>query len=203
MKYLSLVLSTVAALISGYLLVEHLSAGKKGTKTAGETSTTTGEQTADFRIAYFDIDSLQNKYEYFKDALGELKAKEESMNKELSSLERTYQKKINEWQQKGASMSQSEADAVQREYGQMQQTYQQRRLTLEQQLENLKMDYKKNIKTKIEGYLREYNKERGYAYIISYEPELMFYRDTVYNITDQLIQGLNSEYKKTSTGTKK
>jgi outer membrane protein len=114
-------------------------------------------------------------------------------------LERSYQKKINEWQQKGASMSQSEADAVQREYGQMQQNYQQRRLTLEQQLENLKMDYKKNIKTKIEDYLSQFNKDKGYAFIISYEPELMFYRDTAYNITEDLIQGLNSEYKKAAT----
>jgi outer membrane protein len=198
MKYLSLVLSAVATLISGYLLVQNLGA-KSGSKNSGTPSESAAETPADFRIAYFDIDSLQNKYEYFKDALGELKAKEENMNKELSGLERSYQKKINEWQQKGASMSQSEADAVQREYGQMQQNYQQRRLTLEQQLENLKMDYKKNIKTKIEDYLSQFNKDKGYAFIISYEPELMFYRDTAYNITEDLIQGLNSEYKKAAT----
>ncbi|MFT4024048.1 MAG: OmpH family outer membrane protein [Flavihumibacter sp.] len=85
---------------------------------------------------------------------------------------------------------------MQREYTQMQQNYQQRRMSLEQQLENLKMDYKKNIKTKIEGYLKEFNKNKGYSFIMSYEPELMFYKDTVYNITNQLIDGLNAEYKK-------
>ncbi|GAB2663547.1 hypothetical protein GCM10027036_16750 [Flavihumibacter cheonanensis] len=196
MKYLSLVLSAVATLISGYLLVQHTSK-KSGTSNSGTSTEAAAGAAAEFKIAYFDIDSLQNKYEYFKDALAQLKAKEENMNKELSGLERSYQKKINEWQQQGASMSQSQAEAVQREYGQMQQNYQQRRLTLEQQLENLKMDYKKNIKTKIEDYLREFNKDKGYAYIISYEPELMFYRDTVYNITEQIIQGLNAEYKKT------
>ena len=178
MKYLSLVLSAVATLISGYLLVQHTSK-KSGTSNSGTSTEAAAGAAAEFKIAYFDIDSLQNKYEYFKDALAQLKAKEENMNKELSGLERSYQ-----------------AEAVQREYGQMQQNYQQRRLTLEQQLENLKMDYKKNIKTKIEEYLREFNKDKGYAYIISYEPELMFYRDTAYNITEQIIQGLNSEYKK-------
>ncbi len=195
MKYLSLVLSAVATLISGYLLIQHTSK-KSGTSDSGTGTEAAAGAAAEFKIAYFDIDSLQNKYEYFKDALAQLKAKEENMNKELSGLERSYQKKINEWQQQGASMSQSQAEAVQREYGQMQQNYQQRRLTLEQQLENLKMDYKKNIKTKIEEYLREFNKDKGYAYIISYEPELMFYRDTAYNITEQIIQGLNAEYKK-------
>ncbi|HEY8398050.1 MAG TPA: OmpH family outer membrane protein [Flavihumibacter sp.] len=202
MKYLSLVLSAVATLISGYVLFQHTGSKSNSTKTDPDATNTAG-QPADFRIAYFDIDSLQSKYEYFKDALAQLKVKEENMNKELSTLERSYQKKINEWQQKGASMSQAEAEAVQREYGQMQQNYQQRRLTLEQQLENLKMDYKKNIKAKIEDYLREFNKEKGYAYIISYEPELMFYRDTIYNITDQIIEGLNAEYKKSTAEKKK
>lgn len=198
MKQLSLALSVIATLISGFLLVKHFSGNKKSTVV---TVNEKGDKIArpDFSMAYFDIDSLQNKYEYFKDALAQLKVKEEAMNKELSTLERSYQKKINEWQQKGSSMSQSEADAVQREYAQMQQNYQQRRLTLEQQLETLKMDYKKNIKTKIEDYLKEFNKSKGYSYIISYEPELMFYKDTVYNITDQLIEGLNAEYKKSNT----
>jgi outer membrane protein len=195
MKQLSLVLSVVATLISGFLLVKQFSGTPKIDAPSLKAEKNT-DKDQDFKIAYFDIDSLQNKYQFFKDALGELKVKEEAMNNELSSLERSYQKKISEWQQKGSSMSQSEADAVQREYAQMQQNYQQRRLTLEQQLETLKMDYKKNIKNKIEIYLKEFNKDSRYSYIISYEPELMFYKDTTYNITEQLIQGLNAEYKK-------
>ncbi|MCA0397758.1 MAG: OmpH family outer membrane protein [Bacteroidetes bacterium] len=194
MKQLSIVLSAVAIALSGYAIYKTSTPVKEAVKPA---ATDAGEKpSGDFRIAYFDIDSLQNKYEFFKDALGELKVKEEAMNNELASMEKNYQKKISEWQKKGPSMSQSEADAVQREYAQMQQNYQQRRLSLEQQLETLKMDYKKNIKTKIEGYLKEFNKNKGYSFIMSYEPELMFYKDTVYNITNQLIDGLNAEYKK-------
>lgn len=194
MKQLSLILSIAATLISGFLLVKQFSGNAK-TDQPAVSAEKVSDSEQDFKIAYFDIDSLQNKYQFFKDALGELKVKEEAMNNELSSLERSYQKKISEWQQKGSTMSQSEADAVQREYAQMQQNYQQRRLTLEQQLESLKMDYKKNIKNKIEIYLKEFNKDNRYSYIISYEPELMFYKDTTYNITNELIEGLNAEYK--------
>lgn len=194
MKQLSIVLSIIAIALSGFAIYK---TGASSKASAKDTSAATPDApAADFSIAYFDIDSLQNKYEYFKDALGELKVKEEAMNNELASMEKNYQKKISEWQKKGPSMSQSEADAVQREYTQMQQNYQQRRMSLEQQLENLKMDYKKNIKTKIEAYLKEFNKNKGYSFIMSYEPELMFYKDTIYNITNQLINGLNAEYKK-------
>lgn len=195
MKQLSLILSIAATLISGFLLVKQFS-GTAKTDQPAVSAEKVSDSEQDFKIAYFDIDSLQNKYQFFKDALGELKVKEEAMNNELSSLERSYQKKISEWQQKGSTMSQSEADAVQREYAQMQQNYQQRRLTLEQQLESLKMDYKKNIKNKIEIYLKDFNKDNRYSYIISYEPELMFYKDTTYNITNELIEGLNAAYKK-------
>ncbi|HOA39467.1 MAG TPA: OmpH family outer membrane protein [Flavihumibacter sp.] len=194
MKQLSIVLSAVAIALSGFAIYKTTTPAKEAVKPASAGADT--KPAGDFRIAYFDIDSLQNKYEYFKDALGELKVKEEAMNNELASMEKNYQKKISEWQKKGPSMSQSEADAVQREYAQMQQNYQQRRLSLEQQLETLKMDYKKNIKTKIEAYLKDFNKNKNYSFIMSYEPELMFYKDTVYNITNQLIDGLNAEYKK-------
>ncbi len=196
MKQLSLVLSILALAVSGFLLAKQMGSGKKNDPPKPAAADGVDAQPTTFRIAYFDIDSLQNKYEYFKDALAELKVKEEAMNNELSSMERNYQKKIGEWQKKGATMSQSEADAVQREYAQMQQTYQQRKFSLEQQLENLKMDYKKNIKSKIETFLKDFNRDNKYSLIISYEPELIFYKDTTYNITDQLIQGLNAEYKK-------
>ncbi|MBZ5855567.1 OmpH family outer membrane protein [Flavihumibacter profundi] len=196
MKQLSLVLSVIATLLSGFLLVKQYSNTPKTETPAVIKTGSAAPSGQEFRMAYFDIDSLQNKYQFFKDALAQLKVKEEAMNNELSSLERSYQKKISEWQQKGSTMSQSEADAVQREYAQMQQNYQQRRLTLEQQLETLKMDYKKNIKNKIEVYLKDFNKDNKYAYIMSYEPELMFYKDTAYNITNQLIEGLNAAYQK-------
>src|SRR5437773_942878 len=111
MKQVSLVLSVIATLISGYLLVKSFD-GKANDKTAANQTAEMSEdkKSSNFQIAYFDIDSLQQKYEFFKDALAELKVKEDAMNKELSSMERTYQGKISEWQKKGSSMSQSEAD---------------------------------------------------------------------------------------------
>jgi outer membrane protein len=168
---------------------------KANKKPHTESQTGTTEKDNSFKMAYFDIDSLQNNYQYYKDALEELKAKEQSMNSELQSLEKSYQRKIQEWQQRGSSMSQSEAEAANREYQQMQANYQQRRGMLEQQIGNLQMEKRKNIKEKIEAFLKDYNKDRKYAYIISYEPELMFYKDSAYDITGDLIKGLNAGYQ--------
>jgi outer membrane protein len=150
-----------------------------------------------FRMAYFNLDSLESHYQYFKDVLDQVKGKENEMNTELGGMEKNYQKKITEWQKKGATMSPAENQEAQQEYAQMQQTYSMRKQTLQESLLKHNEDMKADIRKKIEEYLKDYNKAKGYNYIISYEANSFIYiRDTANNITDELIGGLNASYKK-------
>jgi outer membrane protein len=150
-----------------------------------------------FRMAYFNTDSLEAHYQYFKDVLEQVKGKENEMNAELSGMEKSYQKKISEWQKNATTMSKAEGEQAQQEYAQMQQSYQARKQSLQESLLKHNEDLKADIRKKIEDYLKDYNKNKGYNYIISYEANSFIYiRDTSYNITDDLVNGLNAEYKK-------
>jgi outer membrane protein len=195
MKQLSLVISIAALLIAGtvlYLQLQHPQPAK-----AVVSATPANAVSPDvFRIAYFELDSLQSNYQYFKDALSNLKSKEQSMNAELAAIEKSYQKKIAEWQQKGNNMSQAEAEAANREYQQMQQNFQSRKQQLDQNITEQMNDTRKKIRDRLESYLKDYNRDKHYAYIFSDFPEGMFYKDTVYNITNDLIRGLNEAYQK-------
>ena len=194
MKHISTFLSILSLILVGILYYLHFSAKEKPVKTTVVSNNNKSQ--VDFRIAYFDIDSLQAHYEYFKYASNQMKSKEDAMNNELGSLKNSFQRKIREWEQKGTSMTQSEGEAAQREYAQMEQTYQQRRMSLEQQLEKQKVDLMTDLRKKVELFLKEYNKQKGYAYIFSYEPGfMMYYKDSIYDITPDLITGLNNEYK--------
>jgi outer membrane protein len=149
------------------------------------------------RMAYFNLDSLEAHYQYFKDVLDQVKGKESEMNAELSGMEKNYQKKISEWQKKAPTMSQTESQEAQQEYAQMQQNYQMRKQTLQESLMKHNEDLKTDIRRKIEDYLKEYNKTKGYNYIISYDANSFIYlKDTANNITDDLVGGLNAAYKK-------
>ncbi len=53
-----------------------------------------------------------------------------------------------------------------------------------------------DVKTKIEEFLKEYNRDKGYSYIVAYEPGLYYYKDTIYNITGDVVKGLNAMYNK-------
>ena len=51
------------------------------------------------------------------------------------------------------------------------------------------------VKKKIEEYLAAYNKDKKFAYIISNNPDLIYYKDTANDITADIIKGLNEAYK--------
>jgi outer membrane protein len=194
MKQLSLLLSIVGIGLGGTALF----LSQKSTNSAKPVITTTSNTgtASSFKIAYFELDSLQNNYQYFKDALNVLKGKEESMNAELAALEKSYQKKIQEWQQKGSTMSQAESEAATREYQQMQQNFQARKEQLGQTMNDQVNDSRKKVRERLESYLKEYNKDKTYAYIFSDFPEAIYYKDTIYNITNDILKGLNEAYKK-------
>ena len=148
------------------------------------------------KIAYFDIDSLQEHYEYFKALSGDIKKKENAMNAELSELTAKYQKTVRKWQEKGNNITQSDAEQAQREVGLLQQQYQQRKGELEQEMQKLQGDRMGELRKQVEDFLKDYNKEKGYAYILGYEPGfIVYYKDSAYNITNDLIAGLNAQYK--------
>ncbi|HTI91677.1 MAG TPA: OmpH family outer membrane protein [Puia sp.] len=150
-----------------------------------------------FRIAYFDMDSLEAHYEVFKDAQAQVKAKENEMNMDLQRLDRDNQKKIQVWRQKGNQMTQAEGEAAQQEYAQMQQQFASRKQDLEQALYKSTEERKADIRKRIEEFLKEYNKTKNFSYIFAYDPNSFIYnKDSSYNITNELVQGLNDAYKK-------
>ena len=195
MKYISTILSIIALGLIGVLflsqtkqidqLKKHVEGEKKSTGTG-------------FKIAYFDLDSLQAHYDYFKDVQDLAKNKENAMQSELSSLDRSNQKKLQEWRQKGNTMTPAEVEQAQQEYQQMQQRFAARKQELEQQLYKDEEDMRMNIRRKVEDYLKDYNKQKQYSYIIAYDASSFVYnKDTIYNITNDLVEGLNAVYKKT------
>jgi len=194
MKNIATYLSAIALLLVAvlfFLFFNHTEQIKKISEAAEKQSST------HFRIAYFETDSLEAHYYYFKDLLDQTRERQDAMNTELGSMEKEYQKKISEWQKKGPSMTPAESEKVQQEYSGMQQNYQARKEALSQQLYKYNEDLKTEIRKKIEEFLRDYNKQMNYSYIFAYEPSsFMYYKDTLYNITQDLVNGLNSGYKK-------
>jgi outer membrane protein len=194
MKYISTILSVIALALIGVLFFQQSHHGDQLRKITDGEKKTSGNG---FRIAYFDMDTLEAHYDYFTAAQAMVKSKEGAMNMELSSLDRGNQKKVEAWRQKGNTMTPAESEQAQQEYQAMQQAFQSRKSALEQELYKNTEDLKTNIRRKIEDFVKDYNKQKGYSFIFAYDPSsFIYYKDTLYNITPDLLDGLNAAYKK-------
>ena len=79
----------------------------------------------------------------------------------------------------------------------MQQDLQAKKQKLDNDLYTYNAKNKDDILTRIQNYLKDYNKDGRYDYIFSYEPGFMFYKDTTLNVTNDVIKGLNNLYTQT------
>jgi len=198
MKNASLILNLVLLVAVGVLFYLHF-AGNKNTGTRVASSTKTDNNSTpggDCRIAYFDMDSVNNSFVLIKDVKEELGKQEEKINSELTRLQKAYNDRITHYQGQAQSMSQVESEKANREILQLQDKIRSTKQDMEQRYQDLYMRKMQDVKSKVEGYLKEYNKDKGYSYILAYEPGFIFYRDSALNITSDLISGLNDRYKK-------
>jgi outer membrane protein len=148
------------------------------------------------KVAYIDLDSLQSNYEYYKKIKGEFERKQIASNDEIANMQKRYQTRAMQLQQKGPGMNQQEQESAMKEINQMQQDLQAKKQSLDNELFNYNSKMKEDVLTRIQNFLKEYNKNGRYDYIFSYEPGFMFYKDTSLNITKDVITGLNELYAK-------
>jgi len=199
MKNASLVLNVVLLVAVAVLFYLHFSSNKKPvdtTKVASSTKTEGAIPTGDFKIAYFEMDSLNNSFALVKEVKSEISREEEKMNNELARLQKTYNDKVTQYQSQAQTMSSQDSENANRDIVQMQQRFAAAKQQWEIKLQDLSMRKMQEVKNKVEDFLKEYNKNKGYTYILAYEPGFMFYRDSAYDITADLLRGLNDKYKK-------
>ena len=147
------------------------------------------------KVAYFEIDSIQNSYTFFKDVKAALQAKDVENAKQLTALKNAFAIKYQDLQKNGQYLSQAEIGARQQELAQLEKNYTNREQQLAAEMQEESFKRLQEVKQKIESFLVSYNKNKEFAYIFSSNPDLMYYKDTAYDITSDIVKGLNAEYK--------
>jgi outer membrane protein len=194
MKNISVAINVVLFLLVGYLYYLHFSSDKKVTAVSHTVKDSSGQ--AKVRVAYIDLDSLQSNYDLYKKIKGESDKKQEAASNELTAMQARYQTRAVELQKKGATMTQQEQSDAMKEINKMQQDLQERKQKWDNELYDYNSKMKEDILKRLQDFLKEYNSDSKYDYILSYEPGFMFYKDSTLNITKDVIEGLNARYNK-------
>ena len=197
MKKTPLILSIVAALLAVTALILSLACPKGGAKPAatGEAMTAAAGD-----IVYVRIDSLILKYDMYSDLSGELEAKkqaiEDDLNKKGRKLEsdgKAFENQIN----KGL-LTRSAAEKQQQTLLRRQQDLQnlagQKQAELMEENEVMMNQVMDAIKT----YLEAYNQTHEFAAILATNAttNVVIVGNPALDITEEIVEGLNSEYIK-------
>lgn len=193
MKNILLAINVVLICLVGYLYYLHFDSNKKE-KVHLRENYAQSDPPNGFKVAYIDLDSLQNNYAYYKKVKAEFERKQAAANDEIGGMQKKYQSRAMQLQQKGPTMNQQEQESAMQEINKMQQDLQTKKQAIDNELYTYNSKMKEDILSRIQTFLKEYNKDGRYAYIFSYEPGFMFYKDSTLNITSDVIAGLNNEY---------
>jgi len=192
MKNGLLIWNVVLSLVAGLLLFLQFGPKKhnRGTfKNSGKDSTANHH----FRIAYFEMDSVEANYSMVKDVKAEIDAKDIEYNNSLNQLDQVYKNKFNEYAQK--NLTQEETEAAQNVLKQLGESLKNQKQDLDMKYNDFKMRKMLEVKKKIEEFIKEFNKTKNYSFIVTDDTGLFYFKDSVYNITSEVIKGLNELYK--------
>ncbi|ETK10446.1 hypothetical protein T231_04835 [Tannerella sp. oral taxon BU063 isolate Cell 6/7/9] len=188
-----LAFNVVLLILVGILFYLHFSSAKK-TDTAAVSVHDTAPA-GSFRIAYFDMDSIERNYAYLKDVKNELKSKENELNGQLNTMKNRYMSKVTKFQQEAQTMTQEKQSAMQQDLMQEQKVIQNKEQAVNGELQDESFKKMQDVNRTIEDFLKEYNKNKEYAYILGYQTGTIYYKDTRYDITSAVLKGLNERYK--------
>lgn len=196
MKNLSLILNVVLLAAVIFLYVKVFSGNKKTETSAVTAPADTHTLLLDSApIAYIDLDSLNEKINFIKTQREELEGEQKSIETEWQNGYRGLENKKNEFLKRGNSITQQEAEKFQEELSTQQQQIDGRKQTLSQNLSEKSYKLMDNIQKKLKAFLNTYNKDKKYQYILTTGTgqDYMLYKDSSFNITNDVIRGMNAD----------
>ena len=162
-----------------------------------ETPAVAVEGTTQLKIVYVDLDSLMQKYNLAQDINKEMMRKEENIKMTLSKKADEMKKEQADFEYKYKNNVFSTPERAQEEYNRLAKKQQdilqlEQRLTMEFEQEGLEKN--KALRDSIANFIKEYNSTKGYDYILTKLGDNLLYADETLDITQEIVDGLNSKY---------
>jgi len=154
--------------------------------------------TGGLKIAYVEVDSLMTQYEFCKDFTMVIQKKSNNARntlnqkgQQLQSAAANFQQKLNNNGFTSREQAESQQAAIQRQ----QQSLQELQARLENELANETQKYNDALRDSLMHFLSAYNKDKKYDFILTKQGDNILYAHPRFDITKDVINGLNKRYK--------
>ena len=172
------------------------SCNKQAPKVDDKPASTSAAST-DMKIAFIEVDSIMSQYKFCKEHSAILEKKNQNIQNTINAKVRSLQSAAAKFQQdiQNNKYTQQQAEAVQAGLQKQEADLRelQQRLGTEFQAETEK--FNTALRDSIQHFLAVYNKDKKYSLILSKAGDNILYADKAYDITNEVISGLNKAYK--------
>lgn len=150
------------------------------------------------KIAYVEVDSLMTQYDFAKDYSVTLQKKSNNARNTLNQKGNALQAAVNNFQQKlnnNGFQSREQAASQQAAIQRQQNDLQELQARLENELANETAKFNEALRDSLQNFLKAYNKDKQYSLILTKQGDNILLADKRFDITNDVINGLNKRYK--------
>lgn len=194
-------LKNLGLVVLGALFVSATACGdktgkKEGTTPAEPVVVEAKENT--MKIGYYNVDSLNEQYKLVKDVSYEIETKVKKLSASFESEVKQFEKwakDMSDKMEKGLLMSREEKEFMEK-YQKRQMELGQKEQKLAGQIQELQADHFIKATNRVNDFVARYAKEHGFDMIFQYQiGGQIVYINESFDVTNDIISGLNEEYK--------
>jgi outer membrane protein len=155
------------------------------------------------KIAYVEVDSLMTQYDFAKDYSVTLQKKSNNARNTLNQKGGALQAAVNNFQQKlnnNGFTSREQAASQQAAIERQQRDLQELQARLENELASETAKFNEALRDSLQNFLKDYNKDKQFDLILSKAGDNILMANKKYDITNDVINGLNKRYKPAKKG---
>ena len=153
------------------------------------------------KLAYIEVDSLMTQYNFAKEYSVTLEKKSNTARNTLTQKGNELQAAVNNFQQKlnnNGYTSREQAASVQAGLEKRQRELQELQARLENELAKETQEFNVALRDSLNSFLNAYNRDKHYDIILSKAGDNILFADKRFDITQDVINGLNKRYKSTA-----
>jgi outer membrane protein len=194
----NLIIEVILAALVIFLLVKQFGGSESEPKK--EIKTSDKNVNKGLKVAYIKTDSLILHYKLSRKLENQFASQKKESQRQLEVRMNKFQKNYQAFQEKaqrGGFLSQASAEAQQQELMTEQQQLEQLNQKLNTDLMAKEQSIYQELYDSISRYVNHYNKDGKYDYIMSHTVGgAIIFGSNQYNITDEILTGLNARFEK-------
>ena len=199
MKNTVLIVWNVVLTVIVAFLIFHVLSEENGKKDPGSEKKPSllSDTASNIRIAYVNIDSLENHYELYKQKKKELEKKQQQSEALLNKKMDAFQNDYTAAQQSASTMTETQLQTTQEKLQRQQAEIQQLQNSLQTDFQNQLDQFNHQLKDSLDSFMKTYNADKQFSYVLSYTDggDILF-AEPRFDITDDAIKGMNERLKK-------